>query len=86
MIYANLAAQVKYTFNQLAGDTPGQVRHFVCDETWALDGTDLNVFLKPLKRRYDDPDWVGTAAREVRALKQKNQPFSTYLKPLSRIL
>lgn len=86
MTYANSAPQVRYIFNQLAGDTLDQDRHFFSEETGALDCVGPNTFLGPLKIAYDNPDWVRMAAREICALKQKNQLFSAYLASFKLIL
>lgn len=59
-IYANLAAEGRYVFNPFAGDDFDRVRHFVNEETEALDYADMNTFLESLKMAYDNSDWVHT--------------------------
>lgn len=51
-----------------------------------LDCPHTKIFLKPLNMTYDDPDLVCMAVREICALKEKNQTFSTYLASFRHIL
>lgn len=63
-----------------------QVRNLVSEKTRAPDCADLNTFLEPLEKAYDDPNRVRTAVREICPLKQKNQLFPIHLASFRRIL
>lgn len=51
--------------NTFSRDTLNKVRHFINEETGALDCAHLNTFLELLKMAYDDPNSERTAAREI---------------------
>jgi len=66
-----------YPFNRLRGVALGQILpHVSEDGTIGLE--DLPPFIELLEAALGDPDWVVTAKREMRIIKQKNREFFQY--------
>lgn len=85
-MYANWATKVWYTFNWLTRVALNLIRHFITVETRTGNCVNLKTFQDLLKIDYNDSDQVCWAAKEIWALKQKNQTFSTYLTSCRYIL
>jgi hypothetical protein len=84
--YPTEESRLRYAFNRLSGAALHQIRSYGDEHTGNITLDSLNDLLAILCQAYDDPDRSRTAAREVRRLRQKNLPFSTYLADFRRLM
>jgi hypothetical protein len=84
--YPSEQSRLRYAFNRLTGAALNQLRSYADEDTGDIALNSLNDLLAVLRQAYDDPDRSRTAAREIRRLRQKNLPFSTYLADFRRLM
>jgi hypothetical protein len=84
--YPTEQARLRYAFNRLSGAALNQLRSYADEDTGDITLASLNDLLTILRQAYDDPDRSRTAAREIRRLRQRNLPFSTYLADFRRLM